>query len=175
MASTALKSTNQEILDRIEFTAQLMGSGAPDYAVKQKVRQEYGVSRATCLRYMSRARGLMIAWTERPKQDHFVDSYNHYRTIIQTTSDPVAKLRAQERIDSLFGLDAKYTGGTTNNTQFNVILEQGQAITEQGRMDQVMALLDRVGERIHRDEAGAAPHEVHPAPANGKANGVPSP
>ncbi len=108
MPGTALKATNAQILERIEFTAQLMGSGAPDYAVRRKIKDEYGIGRRMCDRYMSRARDLMIAWTGRAKESHFVDSYNHYRTLIQMSSDPMVRLHAQERIDSLFGLDEKY-------------------------------------------------------------------
>ncbi len=120
----AMTRYRPESARRIEYTAQLMGSGLPEYAVIDKLKLDFGISFRQCVRYMSRARGIMIAWTQQPKAAHFTESATFYRTIIQTSKDERNRIAARERLDSLYGLDAKYDdkddGASVVNNVLNI-------------------------------------------------------
>lgn len=78
------------------------------------------------------------------------------------------------------GKDRGYTeksevhhSGGTENSNVNVTIEQPPAITEQGRINQVVALFDRIREKVGGDDARPTVDEVHPSPADAPTDGIP--
>src|SRR5581483_10506979 len=72
-----------ELEARIEFTAFLLSRKANKSAIKQQLNRLYGVDFHTAERYLSRAREILVERTGRPKEDHVVDAYSFYTSVIQ--------------------------------------------------------------------------------------------
>lgn len=126
MPGTALRATKCELYDRIEIIADMIATRATDRAVREQCKEMWGLKFRQISRLMARARQILIQRTQRPREEHQVESYNLYLSELQRSSDPAVRLKAQERIDSILGLDAKYTGGPyappASNTTVNVTI-----------------------------------------------------
>ncbi len=119
-----LTTSDEEMEERIESIAALLGSGAMKSQVKKQIQLKYGCSVRTCETYLSRARVLLIEQTNRSKAEHFTDAAAFYLSILQSNAEIPVKIKARERLDQLYGLDAKHGDppSNTTNTTVNVIL-----------------------------------------------------
>ena len=147
MAGSALQASKCEMYDRIEMAAQMLGSRLPEWLIRDKLQEMYRIGPRQASRVMSRARVIMIARTGRPRESHQVDSYNFYLSEMQRSDDPMVRIRCQERMDAIMGLDAKYTGGplqplvtnTTTNVTINV---SGMSVDEIERRVEAGEMID---------------------------------
>jgi hypothetical protein len=106
-------SSARELEQRIEFTAYLLGQMVPKGQVKTLLRRRYQnrsgkpISARTCEDYISRAREKLIEWTQKPKEEHVTEAAAYYVTTIQNAQATISeKLRARERLDALYGINA---------------------------------------------------------------------
>lgn len=118
--ASRLTTCDEELEERIEITASLLGAGLLKSAVKAKMVEMWGCSTRTCETYISRARVLLMHLTQRPKEEHFTEAASFYTSVIQSEADLPAKLKARERLDSLYGLDAKFTAASSQAINVNV-------------------------------------------------------
>lgn len=96
--------------EREDFAYQLISSCLFNSEIKRAMKANFGMSSRTAERYMSRARARMKAEYAAKVNEGTdllkMESVNFYRSVIR---DPAAmtqdKIRAQERLDKLFGLD----------------------------------------------------------------------
>jgi hypothetical protein len=101
--------------------------------------------------------------------------------IAETSNDNREVINAAKTVLMADGINAKWAGAgekaTTNNTQFNVTLEHpAPAITEQGRIEQVVAFLERIGQGLGGSDAiPTAADEIHPQNTAPAPSGLPSP
>lgn len=105
----ARKTASAEDLgERIEYVASLLGGGLLKSEVKDAIRQRYGddLSARTLETYVSRARELVVKWTGQTKDEHVVEAVAFYRSVL---ASPTAKMRekliARERLDLLLDLE----------------------------------------------------------------------
>lgn len=145
MPGTSLRASKSELYDRLEKIADMIGSQLPEWLVREKIRETWGVKHRQTNALIARARGILVKRTQRPREDHQVDSYSLYRNILQTSPDPVARIRAQERIDSILGLDARYTGGP--------LIVEATETTVNVTIDVTGLSSDQIEERVERGEA----------------------
>jgi hypothetical protein len=98
--------TDAELQARIDRCRQLLGQGKYDGEVKKIVAAQFKLSPRTVERYLRRARDLIVADTGRDKQEHRAESYAFYVEVRGNAKAlPKDRLRAQERIDKLLGLE----------------------------------------------------------------------
>lgn len=105
--------SNKKREEFIEFTALLVGKDLPKSQIKRHIKEKFQkdlgktVSARTCEDYIARAKELLVEWSERPVKDHFVEAVAFYKSVIQEPgSSRDQKMRARERIDNLYGLEA---------------------------------------------------------------------
>lgn len=106
-------STREEVDERVEFTAFLLGQRLPKGEIKRLLMAKYknaagdAITARTCETYLSRARALLVEMTGRPKKEHVTDAAAFYLTTIQSSQSNVdQKLRAQDALVRLYGLEA---------------------------------------------------------------------
>lgn len=141
------KATQVQYADRIEFTAGLMGSMLHDFQVRQQLREKWPVSRRQCDRYMARARLLMRERSGRDRFEHLVEADAFYRSELQGTAEPMVRIKCRERLDALYGVDARYEGevakpAVTNNTVNVTINVVGLSVDEIERRIEDGAAID---------------------------------
>lgn len=102
------RTSTAELKTRAELTARLLATGRRKGEVKRMLKQRFGVSARACERYLSAARNLLIAWTGKSREDHFVDAFAFYWSVI-SDPDPAVTLRtrmqARRQLDRLLGLE----------------------------------------------------------------------
>lgn len=100
------KPTRMQLEDRVERTRQLLAEGNRKHVIKKVLKQAYGVSAATCERYLRRARDLILEETGKPASEHRADAFAFYETLKADKSLPaIVRLKAQERVDKLLALE----------------------------------------------------------------------
>jgi hypothetical protein len=109
---TYRKPTRKEKEERIDLTLRLLSRGVYKGEVKVVLHARYGVGARTAERYLSRAREILRGRTGRSLDEHRLDAFAFYESIIQ---DPEAttreRLLAQARIDKLLGLEVASVRG----------------------------------------------------------------
>jgi hypothetical protein len=99
--------TAVELDERVLACRRLLSEGRYDGEVKRQVAADFNLSPRTVERYLRRARDEMVAETGREPSEHRIDSYSFYREL-RGNADLATRdrLKAQERIDKLLGLEA---------------------------------------------------------------------
>jgi hypothetical protein len=104
------KPSTDEIAERIELCRSMLLRRVPKSTIKKAFRQRFGaeIDHGTIERYLTRAREGMLIDLTRGRQNHRAGSLAFYESVL---ADPKAavrdKVRAQERIDKLLGLEDK--------------------------------------------------------------------
>ena len=116
------KPTTDEIAERIELCRSMLLRRVPKSTIKRAFRQRFGadIDHGTIERYLTRAREAMLIDLTRGKQALRADSLAFYESILADSKAPCRdKVRAQERIDKLMGLEDK-----SNQPPLEVVLGQ---------------------------------------------------
>jgi hypothetical protein len=116
------KPTTDEVAERIELCRSMLLRRVPKSTIKKAFRQRFGteLSANTIEGYLGRAREAMLIDLTRGKQALRADSLAFYESILADPNAPYRdKVRAQERIDKLMGLEDK-----SNQPPLEVVLGQ---------------------------------------------------
>lgn len=102
------KRAQSDYQNRIDFVRSLLTVRCVTSVIKAAVRKRFGVTdHATVLRYMARAREQILADVGRGRELLRAESQAFYESVV---ADQLAvykdKIKAQERIDKLLGLEA---------------------------------------------------------------------
>ena len=137
--------TDRELEDRIEFAMRVWLEGRYKTAMLHKIADEYGVSTRTAQTYLSHARDRLSEQTATSWQEKREEAYNRYLAIATDESmPPNARLKAQTRIDQIFGLDAPVKIARTDTDGNDIDINEAR--------DRVDSLVKRLVER--RGDAG---------------------
>jgi hypothetical protein len=104
------RPTVDELAERIEMCRSMLLRRVPKSTVKKAVRQRFGldIDHGTIERYLTRAREGMLIDLTRGRQNHRATSLALYESIVaDRTATHRDKVKAQERIDKLLGLEDK--------------------------------------------------------------------
>ena len=95
----------------VELCRKLLTMRVHDTDIELSLAESYGTTGRSARRYLARAKRALLDAARRPRDEHVADAYALYCAVI---SDPNAKhadkLKAQERIDKLLGLNAPQDG-----------------------------------------------------------------
>jgi hypothetical protein len=131
-----------EVEDRTLMVRRLLAQGQYDGQIKKVVAAHYKISPRTVERYLRRARDEMLAETGQDKSQLRAEGYGFYREMrANGKASDKDRLKAQERIDKLLGLEAPQK-----------IQVGGDDIDREIRRE-----LDRLAGRRQAADAGAAP------------------
>lgn len=102
-----VKPTHAEVVERIEYTRELLIRALHGGQIKQALRAKYGpLSHATCGRYVSRARHVMVEEMGMSRDEARGQALERYEAVIRDkAADHYDRIRAQERIDKILGLE----------------------------------------------------------------------
>ena len=104
---------------------KLLRKREPNGLVKQLLMQRYGIEFRQAGVYIARARKALLEESGKPENEHRTDAYNLYITIIEDKNlPPLTRLRAQELLVKLFGLEGPIRIAQTD-TQGNDIATDG--------------------------------------------------
>ena len=159
-------STRIEMEERVEMTARLLAKGLYKGQVKAAIIGQYAVSARMAETYISRARCKLLAETGRPKIEHRAESYAVYAEIRQTAKQDIVRLKAQERIDKLFGLEEATEVRHSGHTTADVTSGGKELATADERRVELAALV-----AVLRERAGIGPIAAIAPHANGTGNG----
>lgn len=108
-AKEYVKPTQEEIEKRIDICVQYLGRKTPKSVIKQRLNVLYGVGPRTVEAYLSRARKKIMQAVGRTRADLVADSVATYTAIIADPDTSASdRIRAQERIDKVLGLEAAF-------------------------------------------------------------------
>ena len=129
------KPTKASMEQRISFTANLLVQGLYKHQIKEALRKEFGVSPRTMETYLARAREILKEEASLSREQMRAESYARCLSVMQKQeARPQDILRAQERIDSVFGLTAPKRIAVTdtdgNDINSPEALERLQAIAD---------------------------------------------
>ena len=131
-----IKLPQDEIDERIEYVMELEAQALLPGQIKRAFREKYGdVSHATINEYRLRARErVQNAHTEK-LQDLAKKAISRYEAIIRDpTSDPNSRIRAQERIDKIWGVESpvrtEIAGADGGPIQIERLIDAAQISTE---------------------------------------------
>lgn len=104
---TLRKPTNEELHKRVRTVFDWLCSGKREHEIERLLRAEpHNLSKRSAIRYLARARDMLVAETKRSREEHRAESLATYRAILDDPeSEPRDRVRAQERIDKLLGLE----------------------------------------------------------------------
>ena len=122
--------------ERTTLCGDLLACGQPEHAVRQVIVARYGCHWSTADADIHRAREALLAETGEPAETHRARSHRFYRLAVRDAERWCDKVRAQERIDKLLGLELAQEGqgaaGTVNNTlvvNYHVVRPAHTALT----------------------------------------------
>jgi hypothetical protein len=102
-----VKSTQDEVQRRIEEAVMLLGQSATTGMVKAALIAKYGVNWQMALVYIDRAKKLMLSRANMSKEDVKAEALAFYdRMILSKSVKDSDKLKARQRKDEIFGIDA---------------------------------------------------------------------
>lgn len=93
--------------ERIEMAYELLASGLRPSQISEKMAEKFGCKRSYVRKsYLARAREMMVAEVKADKSEMRSRSLALYQSIIaEKETSPKDRLKAQERIDKLLGLE----------------------------------------------------------------------
>lgn len=105
--SVGKKPTVRELDVRITEVEMLLSVGARRSQIHAALKAKYNIDWRTTDRYVRRARENLVAATHKTKDEHRIESYHFYLSMrMNPNVSETTRIRAQENIDSLFGLRA---------------------------------------------------------------------
>jgi hypothetical protein len=116
------KPTTEEVAERIELCRSMLLRRVPKSTIKKAFRQRFGqdIDHGTIERYLTRAREAMLDDLTRGRQTHRAGALAFYESVLADhTASLRDKVKAQERIDKLLGLEDK-----SNQPPLEVVLGQ---------------------------------------------------
>lgn len=138
------KPTREEHAERIDTCRLLLTARQPKHAIKRAMTERYGIGARTCERYLSRARAILLKELDGTPDGHKADAYLFYSSIISDKNESSRdRIKAQERIDKLLGLEGPIKFAQTDT--------QGNDITTP---EQARARLDRILDTIRQRHGG---------------------
>ena len=147
--STPYQPTEKEQEDRIQFACKVWLEGRYKTAMLHKIADEFGISTRTAQKYLSLARDRLAEQTATSWQEKREEAYNRYLAIATDESmPPNARIKAQTRIDQIFGLDAPVKIARTDS--------EGKDISVDEARDSLASLLDSLAHRSGSDGDGEA-------------------
>ena len=154
------RGTSKEIEKRVEFICLCIGKGLTKYAMKQAFRSQFGdMSARQIENYIARAREIIVKQSNRSRDEVRADSLAFYRNIIATEKAPVVRIKAQERIDQIYGIDAPRRSELSGPLGGPIKTEETVALPEMSEA--------KIRELLGRLEAGGNGHSGN----NGNGNG----
>jgi hypothetical protein len=151
------RPTTEEVAERIELCRSLLLRRVPKATIKKAFRQRFGgdIDHTTIERYLLRAREAMLEDLTRGRQTHRAGALAFYESVLADHSASLRdKVKAQERIDKLLGLEDK-----SNQPPLEVVL---------GNLPTAIAdpLRRLLADRVRADAGGAGgPPEQFAGPA----------
>jgi len=122
------RCTIEEQDERIRLVADLLALGYFKAQIKQTVISRYGVTARTAERYLSRAREMLREYTEEDIEDHRGKALKVYWGVVRDpAATPMEKVRAQQRIDKILGLESAHKVEHSGNLSLGDMLEQADA------------------------------------------------
>lgn len=110
-APKAARPTRSDERDRVELCRKLLALRASECDVERAAMQQFGVGRRKARRYLALARRAMSAAAGRSRDEHVAEAYAFYGSLIADRHAKDAdRLKAQERIEKLLGLDPASAG-----------------------------------------------------------------
>jgi hypothetical protein len=116
------KPSVEEVAERIELCRSMLLRRVPKATIKKAFRQRFGqdIDHGTIERYLTRAREAMLVDLTRGRQNHRAGSLAFYESVLADHNASLRdKVKAQERIDKLLGLEDK-----SNQPPLEVVLGQ---------------------------------------------------
>jgi len=104
-----MRPTRKEHDERVAVCADMLARGFRNGAIKRRVAAFYGCSPRSVERYLRRARDRLCEELdgEGGREEHRARSLDQYRMLLRDDgTTPVVRLKAQERIDKILGLEA---------------------------------------------------------------------
>ncbi|MEM1225948.1 MAG: hypothetical protein AAGJ40_09625 [Planctomycetota bacterium] len=143
------QTTEDEMDERIRYTASLLYRGLFKSQIKKELRTKYSVDARTVERYLSRAREEMLVELRDTRDNHKASSLKFYQSVL---SDPKAtfsnKIQAQKRIDFILGLHAP--------TQLSITDVDGKSLSPGELDEQLVALIGKLNASGGEDSAANA-------------------
>ena len=98
------RCTQEELEQRIEFTSYLLSRRLYKSDIKKQLARRYNLGSRACEDYISRARAKLVENSQRPREEHRIDSISFYESILRAPdTDMRYKMAAQEKLDWIFG------------------------------------------------------------------------
>ena len=101
-------SSQEEVIRRVEYTIHLLRQGPHlKSRIIKKLKEKYGIQWRMANKYLTAAREHILLHLEDVKEHHRADSLSLYEGVLTNPkATPLEKIKAQERIDKLLGLEA---------------------------------------------------------------------
>lgn len=113
-APKAARPTPSDERERVELCRKLLASRASECDVERSAMREFGVGRRKARRYLALARQAMSAAAGRSREEHVAEAYAFYCSLIAgDRAKDADRLKAQERIEKLLGLEPASAGEST--------------------------------------------------------------
>lgn len=116
------RTSDAELEERVELVRTLLCSRYPKYKIKRLLKERYDVCPRTVENYLARARRELVEATGQGKDEHVADAYAFYLSILENRETATRdKLKAQERMDKLLGLEMpqKFAATDTRGNDLN--------------------------------------------------------
>ena len=103
-----MRPSRKEHDERVAVCADMLARGFRNGAIKRRVAAFYSCSPRSVERYLRRARDRLVEeLNEGDRETHRARSLDQYRMLLRDdNSSAVVRLKAQERIDRILGLEA---------------------------------------------------------------------
>ena len=103
----APRATHRERDTRISLVRKLISARMTNGEIKRAMATQFGLSPRTAEGYISRARAEIMEDLGRSREDHQADAYTFYCAVVgNREASNRDKIKAQERIDKLLGLES---------------------------------------------------------------------
>ena len=103
-----MRPTRKEHDERVAICADMLARGFRNGAIKRRVAAFFDCSPRSVERYLRRARDRLVEeLNEGDREEHRARALDQYRMLLRDDgTTPVVRLKAQERIDKILGLEA---------------------------------------------------------------------
>ena len=118
------KIPHEDKAERIETTRSLLAIGSSDGEIKRAVSAKYKCSPRSVERYIKDARKLLLEATQQSADEHRAGAFAFYSHMKLNAARDCDKIRAQERIDKLLGIELpqKIEHSTAKGSPLEIVL-----------------------------------------------------
>ena len=110
--------------ERVELCRKLLATRVCEYDAERAATNQFGVSRRMAQRYLAAAKQGMLDAAGRSHAEHRAEAYAWYCSLIGDKEVKIAdRIKAQERIEKLLGLDSSShgEGELFDGQQYNIV------------------------------------------------------